>query len=671
MMVNPKQLWTLLLITSLIVWGCGAGPAQTPFLDDPDPAMFRHRWWNYYSRGLGLAEQHKYTGAMDDFQTALEKRDRDQYMARTYGMHFVDYFPHREMGIVLWEMNRLAQAQRQLETSIAQTPTAKAYYFLDRVREARIRKMMQQQGAVEPPVIQIHQAADGIRTREDPVMIRGSVIDQHYVASVKVDGKAWFLPGAAQRVDFCQPLQLPDGQHQIVVRTRSLSGVSQRQQVDVYVDRQGPVIEVQAVEKIQAATGLNWAVQGRCIDPGGVASMDVDGNRLGMADGPIEPFDLTVATTSHIIELAARDRLGNITRVELPIDDLNALSRSRSAILLASSESLPPIGGLVPSTDRQPPRIRLDGWTASQTVYMNKAVIQGSVRDNRRISSITINQRSVSTTVLAGLFAGFSSTVALHEGENTIVISATDAVGNQAVETIVVNRCDPQARLLRERLSVSVLPFATKGLRTTASDGFQDFFIQQLSLQNRFNLVDRALLDAILQEHRISRTDLVAPETALKMGHLLAADAFLNGRIIETRLGIEVSSRFVDTETAEILAVVDAFAETASSDGLKQTAEQLAIKLHREFPVVEGEILDRQRRVIFIDLGSDQLRAQRRILIVNKEPVKHPVSGQPLGYDYKVIGRARLFQIQQAFSRGELYSDHTAGIEPRDGVVTQ
>jgi hypothetical protein len=155
------------------------------------------------------------------------------------------------------------------------------------------------------------------------------------------------------------------------------------------------------------------------------------------------------------------------------------------------------------------------------------------------------------------------------------------------------------------------------------------------------------------------------------MGHLLAADAFLNGRIIETRLGIEVSSRFVDTETAEILAVVDAFAETASSDGLKQTAEQLAIKLHREFPVVEGEILDRQRRVIFIDLGSDQLRAQRRILIVNKEPVKHPVSGQPLGYDYKVIGRARLFQIQQAFSRGELYSDHTAGIEPRDGVVTQ
>ena len=671
MMVNPKPFWTLLLIICLIVWGCGAGPARTPISDDSDPAMFRHRWWNYYSRGLGLAEQREHARAMDDFQTALRKRDGDQYMARTYGMHFVDYFPHREMGIVLWEMNRLAQAQRQLETSIAQTPTAKAYYFLDRVREAQIRKMMQQHGPVEPPNIQIHQAADGIRTREDPVMIQGSVIDQHYVASVKVDGKAWFLPGTAQRVDFCQPLQLPDGLHQIVVCARSLSGASRQQRIDVYVDRQGPVIEVQAVERARVGSGLKWAVRGRCIDPGGVASMDVDGNRLGMADGPIEPFDVTIGAPSHVIELAAQDRLGNITRVELPTDDFNSLSRSRPAILLASSESLPLIGGLVPSTDRQPPRIRLDGWTASQTVYMNKAIIQGSVRDNRRISSITINQRQVSATALTGLFAGFSSTVALHEGENTIVISATDAAGNQAVETIVINRCDPQVRLLRERLSVSVLPFAAKGLQTSASDGFQDVFIQQLSLQNRFNLVDRALLDAILQEHRISQTDLVAPETALKMGHLLAADAFLDGRITETRLGVEVSSRFVDTETAEILAMMDAFAETASSNALKQTAEQLAIKLHREFPVVEGEILDRQRRVIFTDLGSDQLRAQRRILIVNKEAVKHPVSGKPLGYDYKVIGRARLFQIQQAFSKGELYLDHISGIKPRDGVVTQ
>lgn len=97
----------------------------------------------------------------------------------------------------------------------------------------------------------------------------------------------------------------------------------------------------------------------------------------------------------------------------------------------------------------------------------------------------------------------------------------------------------------------------------------------------------------------------------------------------------------------------------------------MAIKLHREFPVVEGEILNRQRRVIFTDLGSDQLRAQRRILVVEKKPVQHPVNGQPLGYDYKVVGRARLIQVQKAFSKGELYADKASVIGPKCGVVTQ
>ena len=41
--------------------------------------------------------------AAGDLNAALEQRGRDQRMARTYGMHFVDYFPHRELGIIYFE----------------------------------------------------------------------------------------------------------------------------------------------------------------------------------------------------------------------------------------------------------------------------------------------------------------------------------------------------------------------------------------------------------------------------------------------------------------------------------------------------------------------------------------------------------------------------------------
>jgi hypothetical protein len=69
----------------------------------PDPSrpqtggLFRHRWWNYYQRALGAADDRNYAAARADLTAALERRDLDQRMARTYGMHFIDYFPHREL----------------------------------------------------------------------------------------------------------------------------------------------------------------------------------------------------------------------------------------------------------------------------------------------------------------------------------------------------------------------------------------------------------------------------------------------------------------------------------------------------------------------------------------------------------------------------------------------
>jgi len=41
--------------------------------------------------------------AISDFQAAIRQREKDQRRARTCGMHFIDYFPHQELGIVYFE----------------------------------------------------------------------------------------------------------------------------------------------------------------------------------------------------------------------------------------------------------------------------------------------------------------------------------------------------------------------------------------------------------------------------------------------------------------------------------------------------------------------------------------------------------------------------------------
>ncbi len=83
---------------------------------------FRDRWWNYYERGLSFAEGAFYIEAIDDFRKAASREIRDQRTARTYGMHFIDYFPHREMGIAHYLLGDLEAARKELALSLTQFP---------------------------------------------------------------------------------------------------------------------------------------------------------------------------------------------------------------------------------------------------------------------------------------------------------------------------------------------------------------------------------------------------------------------------------------------------------------------------------------------------------------------------------------------------------------------
>ena len=138
-------------ILFVLLWGaffngCAQQPAGTVFEKDGKQygivksGTFRHRWWNYFERGLSYAEGQFYQNAVSDFQEAIRQREKDQRRARTYGMHFIDYFPHRELGIVYYETGDLQGAKTQLELSLSQFPSAKAQFYLDRVRKQLIKE---------------------------------------------------------------------------------------------------------------------------------------------------------------------------------------------------------------------------------------------------------------------------------------------------------------------------------------------------------------------------------------------------------------------------------------------------------------------------------------------------------------------------------------------------
>ncbi len=98
---------------------------------------FRQRWWHYYERGVSWARGGFWDEAEADFRSCLATRAADARHARTYGMHFVQCFVHRELAEVLIERGRLDDAERELTLSVRQEPSAKAEHLLRRIAGLR------------------------------------------------------------------------------------------------------------------------------------------------------------------------------------------------------------------------------------------------------------------------------------------------------------------------------------------------------------------------------------------------------------------------------------------------------------------------------------------------------------------------------------------------------
>jgi hypothetical protein len=265
----------------------------------------------------------------------------------------------------------------------------------------------------------------------------------------------------------------------------------------------------------------------------------------------------------------------------------------------------------------------------------------------------------------------FSHFVRLKTGPNLIVIESRDAQGNQAQKQITIVRKTPKALLLSERLRVGVLPFDLRGEMTTSGFALQDSFLHQLVQQQRFQVVEREKLEAILQEQQLGSSRLIDTATAVRLGRLAAAHAMVAGTMIATRTGTEVIGRVIDSETAEILTTVDVYSETHSLIGYREMAQSLALKIHREFPLVDGRVLERQGAIVFTDLGRPKLRCQRRLIVYQDRPLKQPDTGRFLGYDYQVLGKARVIQCGQDHSKARLQAGDQYQIEPQQKVITQ
>lgn len=121
---------------------------------------FREEWYSYQERAESYLAGECYEPALSDFEQAIKLRaavDRaadipgcDQRQARSYGMHFLDFFAHRGRGVALYNLGRVDDSIKELEFSLQCVESAQAQYWLD---QARAKKLQQSGGDAQDPAI--------------------------------------------------------------------------------------------------------------------------------------------------------------------------------------------------------------------------------------------------------------------------------------------------------------------------------------------------------------------------------------------------------------------------------------------------------------------------------------------------------------------------------------
>jgi class 3 adenylate cyclase/CHAT domain-containing protein/tetratricopeptide (TPR) repeat protein len=131
--------------------------------------------------------------------------------------------------------------------------------------------------------------------------------------------------------------------------------------------------------------------------------------------------------------------------------------------------------------------------------------------------------------------------------------------------------------------------------------------LDQLIEKSRARVVERTILDKLLEELKLSTTKLVDRSAALRLGKILAARLILSGRIIHSGPETQISIRAIETETGQVRAAINETFGSAvpASTMAAKLSEILTEKLKNLYPL-RGKILEIKGENITLNIGQKQ-----------------------------------------------------------------
>ena len=597
-----------------------------------------HNWWNYYERSQERMAAGRYELAVQDLRKALgldpgarRTRDRDDWRARTYGMHFVDidgYFPNRELGVAYYRLGQMDEAIEFLERSLGQTPSGRAKYFLNQARQKKIflaGSIMGQTGVAQRrsnrPRVSFDPAPPPAWARERTITLSGQAWSEDYVRSVSVGGIPSFIELASAKVSFAQPVGLVAGTNIIPVVAENLAGETTTSNIVIVADFQPPAFTVDSVRR--EADG--WRIEGVFIDDHRVQFAAVGPHVVRRAESTDVAARASFAVTlpDGPVAIEAEDAAGNRLASLFDAADIARRTTARAPMFhqTADAAGLPVPPAPAEPQDRMRPTVTLSTQAEHITVERDTFAVEIKAEDYGGLASLTINGEPLLPAAERGkIHHAVTRNVSLEMNENAFEIEAADMAGNRTVRHLTVVRRIPPYLERDIRLKVG-LPPAHDPTRSPRALKIDALAFEALTRDPvRFFVLDRddGNWDRILTEHQLSLSNLAGLDKALDHGKLQHADLLLVLNVIPRDIGADVVGRLVDTADRRVVIQTDVYDPGGEQD-LATQIDGLVQKLEQRFPLREGRVIE-DARGFAIDLGQRHgIPAGARFIVIDAD----------------------------------------------------
>ncbi len=206
----------------------------------------------------------------------------------------------------------------------------------------------------------------------------------------------------------------------------------------------------------------------------------------------------------------------------------------------------------------------------------------------------------------------------------------------------------PEDQWTSRPMVLSFLDFQEKG-GLSERDGISIFFTSQLSdylnSSGRVKVVERVILDKLLQELNLGSSDLADRQTALKLGRVLAAKLISAGSFYYLPAYTLLSMRMIDTETSAIAMVENRRLQSIDT-GLLELNRKILKTIIEKYPLRGYIIQPEGSGQVLINIGARQgvVMGSRFKAVVEAEPIIY--KGRKLSAGTKKIGVIEVVKVE-------------------------